>query len=132
MDVHRSTDLAICLYQLQASIDKLASNMDLKSLEYTKLDERIIKLAGENKEFYEKALKYKEILNRHETLSQQKENRQMMVSDLLEEIEEMPNGQKFVLQAVFSVRIDETETWLIRLDFVNCFKYGSLDGLDRH
>ncbi|KAG0143588.1 hypothetical protein CROQUDRAFT_109076 [Cronartium quercuum f. sp. fusiforme G11] len=78
--------------KLQTSIDNLKVNIEKKQIEYEELDARIVDLATRNKNFYESALGHKETLNKHETLSRQKENRQTMVSELLENIEEIENA----------------------------------------
>ncbi|MBW0467450.1 hypothetical protein O181_007165 [Austropuccinia psidii MF-1] len=78
--------------KLQASIDKILSSIATKEQEYSKLEDKICELAESNKAFYEGAIRYKEILNEHSTLSSQKENKLKIVNDLLEDIEEVQDA----------------------------------------
>ncbi|EGG01897.1 uncharacterized protein MELLADRAFT_49933 [Melampsora larici-populina 98AG31] len=75
--------------KLQAGIDKIKANIEKKEERYDDLDAQIAGLAEDNKKFYEQAVHYKEILNEYETLSRQKDNREEMVQDLLEGMEEI-------------------------------------------
>lgn len=75
--------------KLQASIDKIKANIEKKEAHYNDLDAKIASLAEDNKKFYEQAVHYKEILNEYATLSRQKENREEMVEDLLQGMEEI-------------------------------------------
>ncbi|KAH9820100.1 hypothetical protein DFH28DRAFT_1200782 [Melampsora americana] len=75
--------------KLQASIDKIKANIEKKETYHNDLDAKIANLAEDNKNFYEQAVHYKEILNEYETLSRQKDNREEMVNDLLEGMEEI-------------------------------------------
>ncbi|EGG00541.1 uncharacterized protein MELLADRAFT_67781 [Melampsora larici-populina 98AG31] len=73
-------------------------NIEKKEAHYDDLDAKIASLAEDNKKFYEQAVHYKEILNEYETLSRQKENREEMVDDLLEGMEEMIVGGSFYVK----------------------------------
>ncbi|KAI8453260.1 AAA domain-containing protein [Phakopsora pachyrhizi] len=79
--------------KLQTSIDRITASISSKEDEYNRLDEKIIELVESNKAFYDGALKYKEIQNRHSTIESQRENKLKIVKDLLEDIDEIKGGK---------------------------------------
>lgn len=54
-------------------IDKLASTIEVKQSDHDILDKEIVKLSAENKQFYNQAIKYTEIINKADTLRTQRD-----------------------------------------------------------
>lgn len=75
--------------KLQSSIDKIIAGITVKEQRQQELEDDIRRLTEEHKQFYEGALRHREILNEHSTITNQKDNKMKIIQDLLEHIDEI-------------------------------------------
>lgn len=75
--------------KLRRAIEKLASLIDDKEVEYSAMEEEIKQIGEKNKEFYEKATKVNEIINRADTIEQKKKWAEENIRSLCENLVEL-------------------------------------------
>lgn len=83
--------------KLQSSIDKIIAGITVKEQRQQELEDDIRRLTEEHKQFYEGALRHREILNEHSTITNQKDNKMKIIQDLLEHIDEIKDGTFFTV-----------------------------------
>lgn len=80
--------------KLRAELDKDTIEIDLKQTEYDELDEQIVKINKQNKEFYQGATQYTEIINRAKTLETQAQMYEGNISSIKTAIKEMSDSDE--------------------------------------
>lgn len=81
-----------CHSKLRENLKKVSSQISIKQSNYEELEGRIAKLVADNKNFFNQASKYQDIISKVETLRDRRKMHEDNLNDLLTGLRELPGA----------------------------------------
>lgn len=81
-------------YKLRENLKKVSSQISIKQSNYEELEGRIAKLVADNKNFFNQASKYQDIISKVETLRDRRKMHEDNLNDLLTGLRELPDSEQ--------------------------------------